>query len=127
MQALRTSALVAGAASILLAMPAHAAPERVAEGESLFRTRCASCHSAEAGQNRVGPHLAGIIGRKAGSVEGARYSPSLQSSDITWTDQNLDAFLANPRQTAPGTTMLVNLPSESDRGAVIEYLKSLSP
>jgi cytochrome c len=122
---LRMSALVAGA--VLLSIPADAALERAAEGESIFRTRCASCHSAEAGQNRVGPHLAGVVGRKAGSVEGARYSPSLQSSDITWTDQTLDAFLANPRQTAPGTTMLVNLPSESDRGAVIDYLKSLSP
>ena len=67
------------------------------KGQQIFNSRCATCHALDAAQKRPGPHLDGIIGRKAGSVEGVRYSRALQDSGIVWDVATLDNFLANPR------------------------------
>lgn len=109
----------------LIGAPAEAAAQSVADGQRLFQTRCASCHGIEAGQNRIGPNLAGIVGRKAGSLEGARYSRNLPASGLVWDVETLDAYLANPRQAVPGTTMTVSVPDAGQRGAIIAYLNSL--
>jgi cytochrome c len=101
-----------------------AAAQDAAEGERLFRSRCGSCHTVTAGQNRIGPSLAGVVGRAAGSVDGARYSPAMQSSGITWDEQTLDRYLANPRATVVGTTMMIAVPNADQRGAIIAYLKT---
>lgn len=95
-------------------------------GERLFRQRCASCHTVQPGQNRIGPHLFGVIGRKPASVEGARYSKGLSALGANWDATNLDAFLANPRAVAPGTTMTVAVPNATDRNNIIVYLQSLT-
>lgn len=100
--------------------PAAAAPE----GEQVFRTRCGSCHSLEAGQNRIGPSLAGIYGQPAGKVEGARYSPGMRSATVTWDEARLDAYLANPRDVVPGSTMTFALRDAAQRQAVIAYLRA---
>lgn len=95
-----------------------------AAGERLFRARCASCHSLEAGQNRIGPSLNGVIGRKAGSVEGARYSAGLRDLGITWDAGQIDRFLANPRAMVAGTTMAIAVTNAADRAALTAYLES---
>nr|WP_258123896.1 c-type cytochrome [Mesorhizobium onobrychidis] len=100
-----------------------AASAQQADGERLFRQRCGACHSLEPGQNRAGPHLSGVIGRKAGSVEGARYSAALRESDIVWDGGTLDTFLAAPRQMVPGTSMTVGVPNAAQRTAIILYLE----
>lgn len=96
--------------------------QQAADGERLFRTRCGTCHSAEPGQNRVGPSLAGVLGRPAGTLQGARYSPALRESRIVWSSAAIDAYLADPRKLVPGTTMTVGLRAPSERAAVIAYL-----
>jgi cytochrome c len=101
-----------------------AASAQQADGERLFRQRCGACHSMEAGQNRVGPHLSGVVGRAAGSVEGARYSDAMRDSGIVWDNQSLDTFLAAPRETVPGTTMTISIPDATQRAAIITYLES---
>ncbi|TIO09901.1 c-type cytochrome [Mesorhizobium sp.] len=119
----RARAFVAGllaAAGLLL--PAAASAQQV-DGERLFRQRCGTCHSLEPGQNRVGPHLSGVIGRMAGSVEDGRYSAALRESGIVWDSQSLDAFLAAPRQRVPGTSMTVGVPNAAQRAAIIVYLE----
>ena len=93
-------------------------------GERLFRTRCASCHSLNPGENRVGPHLSGLVGRSAGSVEGARYSKALSASGFVWDDERLQDYLNNPRQAVPGTTMSVSIRDAAQRSAIISYLRS---
>jgi cytochrome c len=108
------------AAGLLLPVAASA---QQADGERLFRQRCGACHSLEPGQNRAGPHLSGVIGRKAGSVEGARYSAALRESDIVWDGGTLDTFLAAPRQRVPGTSMTVGVPNAAQRAAIIVYLE----
>ncbi|WP_051247993.1 c-type cytochrome [Inquilinus limosus] len=117
----RPAMLLAVAALLGAPLPSFA-QGAAAEGERAFRTRCASCHSLDPGQNRAGPSLAGVVGRKAGSVEGARYSKALQESGVTWDAQSLDAFLADPRKTVPGTTMTVALRDAAQRAAIIAYL-----
>jgi cytochrome c len=106
----------------LLGAPLPAVAQDAAAGERAFRTRCGTCHSLDPGQNRAGPSLAGVIGRKAGSVEGARYSQGLRDSGITWDAQSLDGFLADPRGTVPGTSMTVALRDAAQRAAIIAYL-----
>lgn len=94
-------------------------------GQTVFTTRCAACHSAQPGQNKVGPSLAGIAGSKAGTVPGYEFSPAMKNANITWDDASLDKFLANPSGAVHGTKMFVSLPSAAHRANVIAYLDSL--
>ncbi|MBY3157706.1 c-type cytochrome [Rhizobium laguerreae] len=98
-----------------------------ADGERLFQQRCAACHNIEQGPNKMGPPLLGVVGRVAGSVEGANYSDAMRSSGITWDPRSLDTFLAAPRQIILGTRMTVSIPDAAQRTAIIEYLESQSP
>lgn len=110
--------------SLLLLPPASA--QDADEGERLFRQRCAACHTVEPGQNRAGPHLDGVIGREVGTVEAARYSAAMLALDTRWDEALLDRFLSNPRQTVPGTSMVINVPNPDQRLAIAAYLRSLS-
>jgi cytochrome c len=110
---------------LIIAAPALA-QQSPADGERLFRARCGACHAVQPGQNRLGPHLAGLFGRAAGSVEGARYSEALRTSGLVWNDETLDRYLANPRGAVAGTTMTVSLPDGGQRAAIIAYLRSLT-
>jgi nitrite reductase (NO-forming) len=96
-------------------------------GAKVFR-KCQACHSAEPGQNRVGPSLFGVVGKEAGAVEDFNYSAAMQDSDIVWTPENLDAFLTNPREFMPGTKMIVpGLRAAEDRSDLIAYLVAQAP
>ncbi len=93
-------------------------------GETIFKRYCAVCHSVEPGQNKIGPSLAGVVGRKAGSVADYSYTEANKNSGLTWTEAELDKYLTDPRQVVPGTKMLfAGLKNADDRKAVIAYLK----
>lgn len=95
-----------------------------AAGARVFR-QCMTCHVTTAGVNKVGPSLHGIIGRKAGTVPGFRYSDGNKNSGITWTEQELYTYLENPRAKVPGTIMaFVGLKNSQQRADVIAYLKA---
>ena len=99
---------------------AAAAQGDAANGEQLY-ARCAACHAL--GYDRVGPRHCGLLGRKAGAVPGFDYSPAMKKSRITWTAKTLDAFLANPGRTIPGTTMTyAGVPEPKERADLIAYL-----
>jgi cytochrome c len=93
-------------------------------GEQVF-ARCTVCHSPKAGENKIGPSLAGIVGRKSGSAPGYDYSPALKSAGITWNEQELDKYLTNPPADVHGTKMVISVPSAEDRQNVIAYLMTL--
>jgi cytochrome c len=95
-----------------------------ARGKTVF-SQCSGCH-ATTSQNKVGPHLAGVFGRTAGTVPGFSYSKAMAGSGTVWNEQTLDAFLAAPSKTVPGTSMPVALSSPQDRADVIAYLKTLT-
>ena len=94
-------------------------------GESLFRQRCGTCHTVQAGQNRVGPSLHGVYGRRAGAVAGYSYSPALTAWGQNWTGANLERYLAAPRTAVPGTKMIIAAPPPAQRAEIIRYLQSL--
>jgi cytochrome c len=93
------------------------------EGAKVYN-KCKACHVVDEAKNRVGPHLLGIIGRPAGSVEDYRYSAALKESGIVWDEASLDAYLASPKEVVPGTKMaFAGLRQEEERADVIAYLK----
>ncbi len=97
-----------------------------AQGEKVFNKECKLCHSAVDEKKRAGPHLVGIIGRPAASVEGYSYSQAMKDSGIVWDEAALDKFLADPKAVVAHTKMtFIGLKTEQDREDVIAYLKSL--
>jgi len=109
----------------MLLAPAPAGAHDVVAGERLFRQRCIACHTVQSGQNRIGPHLSGVVGRKAGSVEGAPYSQAMRNVGVTWDAAQLSRYLASPGTVVPGTTMAISVPSATERDNIIAYLQSL--
>ena len=97
-----------------------AAPAMAADGAQLFNMQCKMCHAG----SPMGPSLNGVAGGKIGEGSFA-FSPALKAKEGTWTDENLDAFLKAPGQFAPGTKMLISVPSDENRAALIAYLKTL--
>ena len=73
-------------------------------GAALFTANCAGCHKLTS-EHSAGPHLDGVIGRRAGGVAGFTASATLSATDVVWTRENLAEFIASPAQFAPGTTM----------------------
>ena len=114
----------AGLVGMSLAWLASAATPPGAPTAADF-SRCAGCHSAQAGQNKVGPSLAGVFGRTSASVSGYDYSPALKNAHLTWDEQTLDKFLQNPSGLVHGTKMFTSIPDAATRQRVIAYLKSL--
>lgn len=81
------------------------------------------CHSLEKGRAKLGPSLAGIVGRRAASLPNFEYSSGLKALDIVWTSENLDRWLQNPMDMVPGTMMsFPGIKGDEERKALIEYL-----
>src|SRR5690242_1894875 len=97
------SLAVAVGAALPVTLPGAA---RAQDGDALFRRQCATCHAVQAGQNKIGPSLAGIVGKKAASVPGFQYSDAMKAANITWTDDALAKYLADPKGTVPGGKMV---------------------
>lgn len=96
-----------------------------AAGEGEFRP-CSACHSLEAGDNRTGPYLAGVVGRPSDSAEGYDYSGALEEVVDAWTPEHLNFFLENPQGYTPGTKMNFNgIRNVQDRANLIAYLATI--
>lgn len=88
---------------------------------------CLTCHAIEAGVNKIGPSLHGVVGRKAGSIAGFAYSSANKTSGITWTPEKLFQYLEAPQRVVPGTKMTyTGLKDPQKRADVIAYLQSQS-
>ncbi len=108
--------------AVLLALAASPAFAQAGAGAETFEDRCAMCHVVGGGGQ--GPSLTGVVGRRAGSLPGFRYTPAMKGSGLTWTPANLDRFLTNPGAIVPGTAMPVRLNDAAQRTAVIHYLET---
>jgi nitrite reductase (NO-forming) len=90
-------------------------------GRLVFR-KCQACHSMEPGKIILGPSLAGIIGRKAGSESSYNYSPAMKQANIVWDAKTLDAYLSDPQKLVPGNRMpFPGLKTDDDRADVIAF------
>ncbi|WP_241127664.1 c-type cytochrome [Novosphingobium terrae] len=96
-----------------------------ASGDKVFAQQCAACHSVKPGETRVGPSLASVVGRKAGSVAGYAYSPALKASGKTWNAASLDAWLTSSTKAVPGTKMTYAQADAGKRKAIIDYLQTV--
>lgn len=100
-----------------------------AKGENVFK-KCKACHVADEEKNKVGPHLVNIVGRKAASVDGYKYSPAMTAKaeeGLVWDEANLSTYLTKPKDFVPKTKMaFAGLKKEDDRADLIAYLKSIA-
>lgn len=101
-----------------------AAGDRAA-GQQFFATHCSPCHATEPGANKIGPSLAGVVGRKSGSEPGYNYSPALKAANITWDENTLDRWLQDPTGDVHGSKMFITVPNAGDRQNAIAYLEAL--
>jgi cytochrome c len=133
------------AATVALAIAAGGAPaaaDEVADGEKLFK-RCSACHSLEAGRNKVGPSLAGVVGRTAGTAPGYKYSDlnhEAGEAGLVWDEQTIATYLPDPTgflkdylkqhgkagEARGRTKMTFRMAKPDDREAIAAYLASLS-
>lgn len=95
-----------------------------AKGEKIYK-KCKTCHSLEAGKSKIGPSLAGVMGRTAGTAEGfKKFSKAMKESGVVWSEETLGTFLADPKGTIPGNKMTFpGLKKEGDQKDVVAYLK----
>ena len=114
-------------AAVLL-MPVAAAAGDPDRGQKLFE-RCAFCHDPLPNAPIAAPDLKGVIGRPAGSVPGYEYSAAMMAKrdeGLIWTEENLHAFVRNPKKFIPGTVMpFKGLKRKSLRSDLFAYLKTL--
>ena len=103
--------------------------EDAVAGKKVYK-KCAACHVVNKEKNKVGPHLVGLFGRKAGSVEGYRYSKAFKQANadgLVWNAKTLDEFLEKPKKMIPKTKMpFRGLKKENQRNALLCYIQSVN-
>lgn len=98
------------------------------EGAKIFRTKCMVCHDLQAGKHKVGPSLAGVYGRQAGTAEGFTRYVGIKGANFKWDKATLDEYLTDPdkfvkAKGAPRSAMAFKLPNAKERHEVIEFLE----
>lgn len=112
-------------AALIKSLPAPYNAGDYENGKRVF-AQCRACHTIGAGEpNRIGPHLHGVFGRKAGSVaDFSNYSAGLKASGITWDADKLNTWTTNPRGVVAQTNMVFpGVHSDTDRRDLIAFLK----
>lgn len=113
------------AVGMIVAVPMAASAQDAEAGKAVFN-KCRACHDiGEGAKNKVGPALTGVVGRKAGMVEGFNYSEAMKNSGLTWDDAALDEYITDPKKKVPGNKMVfVGVKDETDRKNLIAFLKT---
>ena len=108
--------------AVLLASPANADGD-AAKGKKVFN-KCKACHNADKETNKIGPHLVGLFGRKAGSLDGYSYSDAMKAADIVWSAETLATYIEKPKDFVPGTKMtFAGIKKEDQIEDLIAYLE----
>ncbi len=125
-EAVRHLILVAGLL-LAIALPESYADD-ASDGRNLFIKRCLGCHAFAC--NKIGPRLAGLFGRKVGSIEDyGYYSQGLKDADFVWVDKSLDTFFTDPGKIFPKSVMALNgkIEDAAQRRKIIAFLKTEDP
>jgi cytochrome c len=93
-------------------------------GQQAFNNACRTCHMVREGDNRLGPNLHKVVGRKAGSLPDYAFSSAMKEPGFVWDEEKLDRFIANPDEVVPGNSMKPygGLTSGDDRKKIIAFL-----
>jgi cytochrome c len=110
--------------SALSAIQAESEKGDAKRGQEVFEKRCAGCHSLD--EDKEGPRLRGVYGKKAGSITTFKYSDALKASNVTWDAPSLDQWMADPEKIVPDSDMFFRVPRARERTDVIAYLQTLS-
>ncbi|MGE0500183.1 MAG: c-type cytochrome [Rhizobiaceae bacterium] len=117
------------AACLSAASPALAEGDAVA-GATVFNGKCKVCHDAIEEKDKIGPHLVGVVGRTAGTLESftGKYSAAMvgaAAAGLVWDEANLAGYLRSPKEFMPGNRMaFAGLKDDADVSNVIAYLKA---
>jgi cytochrome c len=132
--ALDRNHLFVGAAIVMLCLAfsytpgvTHAADVQAGnadQGKIVFEKRCTGCHSLD--QDKEGPHLRGVFGRKAGKITGFPYSDGMKSAQFTWDAAALDKWLTDTESVVPDNDMSFHVPSAQERADIIQFLEAMS-
>ena len=115
-------ALASGAAFLTAFADHGGAKGGTIVGRSAFEKRCTGCHALD--HEKTGPRLAGVVGRKAGTVPGFPYSDAVKTSGVVWIETVLDKWLTDPETVIPDTDIEFRLDNAAERAAIIEFLKA---
>jgi cytochrome c len=116
-----TIALASGAALLAVFAAVGGAKGDTIVGRSAFEKRCTGCHALD--HEKTGPRLAGVVGRKAGTVSGFPYSDAVKKSAVVWNETVLEKWLTDPETVIPDTDMAFRLDNPVERAAIIAFLK----
>lgn len=95
-------------------------------GKQQYEDNCEQCHKRQLGSNEKGPQLLRVYGAKAGALADYHYTDALKNSQLTWTADNLDNYIAHPKQTIVGTRMRSDpITDAQTRKNIIAYLSTL--
>lgn len=116
------------AIALMLASPA-ALPQASqgtadASGQQAFNNACRTCHMVKEGDNRLGPNLHRIVGRKAGTLPDYGFSSAMKDAGFVWDEEKLDRFIASPDEVVPGNSMKPygGLASSDERKRIVGFL-----
>ena len=106
------------------ALPQASQGKEDASGQQAFNNACRTCHMVREGDNRLGPNLHKVVGRKAGSLPDYGFSSAMKEAGFVWDEEKLDRFIANPDEVVPGNSMKPygGLSSGEDRKKIIAFL-----
>ena len=95
-----------------------------ASGQQAFNNACRTCHMVKEGDNRLGPNLHKVVGRKAGSLPDYGFSSAMKEAGFVWDEEKLNRFIANPDEVVPGNSMKPygGLASSDERKKIIGFL-----
>jgi cytochrome c len=114
-------AILAAFVLLVVSSSRFAAGQSTGSDKETFEKRCGGCHALE--RDKEGPRLRGVYGRVAGLVDTFEYSEALKKSKITWTDETLEQWLADPEKLVPGNDMTFHVEKAAERAEIIAYLK----
>jgi cytochrome c len=126
----RVAIVLLACSTFLILLSSSAVPQEPARaganaelGQLIFNNACRTCHTTKEGDNRLGPNLHNIIGRKAGSLPNFG---AMKGADFVWDKEKLDSFIAKPDEIVPGNNMKPygGLASAEDRNNLIAFLQS---
>jgi cytochrome c len=127
--------ILAGWSALALGLLLSSPPESIAapasvnagnpiRGKELFEKRCAGCHSLD--NDKEGPHLRGVYGRRAGTVPTFKYSDAMKAAQFTWDAASLDRWLTDTESVVPDNDMDFHVPKADERADIIEFLRVYS-